>query len=75
MMNINDFKSIIETRNPKVIQSRLVSPQEARAVISNYEKLTEPYRGTFMELPITNIIEISICQKNPPRAKAASKIM
>ena len=59
---LDDFRRIAETATPQAIQSRLVTPDEARAVISSFNRLTDPLRTNFLALPVDNIIEFSMMQ-------------
>lgn len=62
-MMLDDFKQIVETKAPHTVQDRLVTFEEAKAVVSNYDRLTDPYRSKFMSMPINNIIEFSLMAK------------
>lgn len=59
---LDDFRRIVESATPQPIQSRLVTPDEAKAVIGSYNRLTDPLRSNFLALPIENIIEFSMLQ-------------
>ena len=59
---LDDFRRIAETATPQAIQSRLVTPDEARAVISSFNRLTDPLRTNFLALPVENIIVFSMMQ-------------
>ena len=59
---LDEFRRIAETATPHAIQSRLVTPDEARAVISSFNRLTDPLRTNFLALPVDNIIEFSMMQ-------------
>ncbi len=59
-MQIEDFKSIVESNIPKLIQDTLISFKEADAIISNYNRLREPYRSEFLKMPIGHIIEFAL---------------
>lgn len=59
---LDEFRRIAETATPHPIQSRIVTPDEARAVISSFNRLTDPLRTNFLALPVDNIIEFSMMQ-------------
>ena len=59
---LDEFRRIAETATPQAIDSRLVTPDEARAVISSFNRLTDPLRSNFLALPLDNIIEFSMMQ-------------
>lgn len=59
---LDDFRRIVESATPQPINSRLVTPDEAKAVIGSYNRLTDRLRPNFLALPIDNIIEFSMLQ-------------
>lgn len=60
---LDEFRRIAEAATPLSIQNRLVTPDEARAVISSFNRLTDgSLRTSFLNLPVDNIIEFSMMQ-------------
>jgi len=60
---LDEFRRIAEAAIPLSIQNRLVTPDEARAVISSFNRLTDgSLRTSFLNLPVDNIIEFSMMQ-------------
>lgn len=60
---LDEFRRIAETAMPQQIDSRIVTPDEARAVISSFNRLTDgPLRTNFLRLPVDNIVEFSMMQ-------------
>ena len=64
-MMLNDFLRIVESKAPQSLHDRVVTPDEAKAVITNYQRLTDPHRSKFLSLPIDNIIEFAMIDKAP----------
>lgn len=64
-MHIGDFKSIIETKTPRVLHNHLVSVREANAIVTNYNHLNESFQVDFMNMPLTNIIEFAMAKETP----------
>lgn len=62
---LNDFQRIVESKAPQSLHDRVVTPDEAKAVITNYQRLSDPHRSKFLSLPIDNIIEFAMLQKAP----------
>src|ERR1044071_5853633 len=62
-MLLEEFRHIAETAVPQPIQSRMVTPDEARAVLISFGKLSnDTMRANFLGMPVENIIEFSITQ-------------
>ena len=65
-MMLNDFQRIVESKAPQSLHDRMVTPEEAKAVVTNYHRLNDPHRSKFLSLPIDNIIEFAMMSKAPP---------
>lgn len=62
-MLLEEFRHIAETAMPQPIQSRMVTPDEARAVLTSFGRLSDDkLRTNFLGMPVDNIIEFSLTQ-------------
>lgn len=59
---LEEFRHIAETAVPQPIQNRMVTADEAQAVLTSFNRLTDDMRLNFLALPVDNIIEFSLTQ-------------
>src|SRR5689334_1772399 len=62
-MILDEFKRIAETQAPQTLNDRMVTPDEATAVLVNYHRLSPPHRDKYIKLPISNMIEFATMKK------------
>src|ERR1044072_7920866 len=75
LMLLEEFRHIAETAVPQPIQSRVVTPDEARAVLTSFGKLSDDkLRIDFLRMPVENIIEFSVTQAKKRPMLATSMI-
>lgn len=66
-MILDELKYIIETQIPRNLRNRLVTPDEAQAVLVSYQRLSDPNRAMLLNLPIDNIIDFAMTRNKSNR--------
>lgn len=62
-MIIDDLRYIVETQLARSLQHRIVTPDEAQAVLASYRRLDETKRQVLLSLPLDSIIDFATRNK------------
>ncbi len=70
---LEDFRKIVQTKKPVMIEGILVTLEHAQAILENYAKLDEPFRKKFLTLPVKSILDFSLMAKTATNGNGGLK--